>query len=135
MIFFWDRNIPKSIPEAVRSLHPPFENELHSEHFPQFEQSPENGDDTWLSVLGDNGWFLLTRDHQIHRKPNEAAAIRQHKIGCFYIWGRNAKTWDIARCLIRALPAILKAAETTERPFIYRVDQFGRLERVPLPLP
>ncbi len=133
MIFFWDRNIPKAIPEALRVLRAPFENEIHAEHFPQFEQLPENGDDSWLSVLGDNDWFLLTRDHQLHRKPLEAAAIGQHGIGCFYIWGRNAKAWDIARCLIKAFPAIIEAANSTPRPFIYRVDRYGNLESVPLP--
>ena len=33
MIFFWDRNIPKAIPEALRVLRAPFENEIHAEHF------------------------------------------------------------------------------------------------------
>lgn len=133
MIFFWDRNIPKAIPEAFRLLKAPFESEIHAEHFPQFERIPENGDDSWLSLLGDKDWFLLTKDYQLHREPNELAALLHYGIGCFYIWGRRAKTWDIARCFMTAAPAIVDTAESTPKPFIYRVHKTGRLEAVPLP--
>ena len=119
MIFLWDRNIPKVIPEALRTLRAPFDSEIHADRFPEFDRLRENGD-----------WHLLTRDHQLHRKPEEAAAIRRHRIGCFYVWGRNAKTWDIAQCLIAALPAIIEKARSTPRPFIFRVDRNGRLTPV-----
>ena len=132
MIFFWDRNIPKSIPEAFRTLTPPFESEVHGERFPQFDRIPERGDDNWISILGDYDWFLLTKDYQLHRKSNEAAALRRHNIGCFYIWGLSAKPWDIARCFMMAAPSIIEVAESTARPFIYRVDHLGKLSPVPL---
>jgi len=133
MIFFWDRNVPKSIPEAMRNLNPPFGNEIHREHFPQYDRVAESGDENWLYLLGQNDWFLLTRNHRIHRNPNELAALRRLGIGCFYIWGRKAQMWDIAQCFVAAAPAIISAADSTLRPFIYRVDRLGRLASVPLP--
>ncbi len=132
MIFLWDRNIPKAVPEALRMLRAPFDSEIHADRFPEFDQLRENGDESWISLLGDDDWFLLTRDHQLHRKPAEAAAIRRQRIGCFYVWGRNAKTWDMAQCLIAALPTIIEKAQSTPRPFIFRVDRNGRLTPVHL---
>ena len=133
MIFFWDRNIPKSIPEAIRTLNPPFENKIHREHFPHFDHVPESGDENWLSLLGEHEWFLLTKDHRLHHRVNEVQAIKQYRVGCFYLWGRNAKKWDIAQCFMAAVPAIVKAAEATPRPFVFRVSRLGQLSSVPIP--
>ena len=132
MTFFWDRNLGKAIPNAIRLLGPPFGNEVHGEHFPSTDKLPEHGDDSWLSLLGEQDWFLLTQDYKLHRRISEAAAIRQHNIGCFYLWGANANRWDIARCFMMAAPAIIEVAESTPRPFIYRVDHQGKLNPVPL---
>ena len=135
MIFFWDRNLGKSIPNVIRQLEPPFGVEVHSEHFPETENHPEGGDDTWMSLLNQEDWFLLTKDHRIHHRKNELEAIKRYGIGCFYLWGRNSPKWDIVQCFMAAAPAIIRAAETTPRPFIYRVDRSGSLSPVPLPLP
>ena len=133
MTFFWDRNLGLSIPKAIKMLHPPFDNEVHHDYFPESDRIGENGDDSWLPLLGDRGWFLLTQDYRLHHRTSEAASLRRHRIGCFYLWGANAKRWDIARCFMTAAPAIIEAAQLTTRPFIFRVDRSGNLNSVPLP--
>jgi hypothetical protein len=81
MVFFFDRNIGKSIPKALKlvklfvpavatSCDERAEVELHQDHFGQ-----ETPDDEWLAEVGD------------HRMQQELAALKQYHIACFYLWG------------------------------------------------
>ncbi len=133
MTFFWDRNLGVAIARAMQILHSPFTNEVYQDHFPHVARNPERGDESWLPLLGAREWFLLTQDYRIHHRKGEADALRLQRIGCFYLWGANANRWDIARCFMNAVPDIMKAAEITVRPFIYRVDRFSKLNPVALP--
>lgn len=97
------------------------------------DKAPEGGDDAWLSQVGNQGWFVLTQDHRYHLRPSESFAIRQHQVGCFYLWGQSAARWETARSFMLAAPAIVEVADSTVRPFIFRVDRSGRFVSVPLP--
>ena len=51
-------------------------------------------------------------------------------MGCFYLWGGNARTWEKMLCFLRSYAAILDAIEDTPKPFIYRINRIGRLTKV-----
>ena len=87
----------------------------------------------WLSAVGQRGWIVFSHDRKFHQIEAECAAIKQHKIGCFYLWGNNAPTWDKLRCFMRAQDQIIEIIKTTERPFVFEIRQNGKLERVDLP--
>ena len=133
MILFWDKNTPKTIPLALRKLKPPVGIEYYLEHFPRSDRYPEGGDDTWLPQIGAAGWIVMTQDWSLHTKQNELQAIKQYGIGCFYLWGARAPKWQIALCFFRAYDRIISAAESTTKPFIYRVARNGHLKEVPIP--
>ena len=48
-------------------------------------------------------------------------------MGCFYLWGASAPRWQKMRCFLNAYERVLEAIETTQRPFVYRIDPNGRL--------
>ena len=65
--------------------------------------------------------------------PRAIAAIKEHKIGCFYLWGASVPTWDKYICLAIAYRRI-KDRLRTPKPFIYRVTYNYRVEFSPHPM-
>ena len=133
MIFFWDKNVPRSIPKALRLMKPPFGIEIYLERYPRSDNYKEGGDDRWLAEVGAQQWFVITQDYQYHNKENERRAIQDYGIGVFYLWGAEALKWDIMRLFVTSYARIAIKAQTTARPFIYRVSKTGRIFDVPLP--
>lgn len=125
MIFFFDRSIGVKIPEALRHVRVPNDIELHQEHFAQNEQ-----DDVWLSQVGVWGWIVFGQDYKYHEMPSELAAIRQHNVGCFYLWGSEAPRWETMRVFAKAYDKIVRAATVTPRPFVFEVRKNGGLSEV-----
>lgn len=125
MIFFFDRSIGVRIPEALRHVRVPHRIEWHQEHFDQNEQ-----DDAWLSQVGSWGWIVFGQDYKFHEMPSELAAIRQHNVGCFYLWGSEAPIWETMRAFAKGYDKIVQAADVTPRPFVFEVRKHGGLSQV-----
>ena len=130
MIFFWDKNMPRTIPLALRTLRPPFRNEIYLERYPLSDNYKESGDEIWLPEAGQHGWVVLTQDWKLHTKEAERRAIRDFDVGVFYLWSAAAPKWEILRLFTKCYDRIVHRAETTPRPFIYRVGRTGIIIRV-----
>lgn len=111
-----------SVPLALRMLRLPVKVEYHEQHFTIDAQ-----DDTWLPVVGEWGWIVIGHDSRYHLKPNELFALRQYNVGCFYLWGAEVPRWEKMRLFARAYDKIIIAAQTTPRPFVYRITRDARL--------
>jgi hypothetical protein len=61
------------------------------------------------------------------------AAIQQHRIGCFYLWGANISTWLKLAHFMRSCGRITNAIEHAPRPFIFNVNSNATLTRVTVP--
>ena len=129
MIIFFDRDIGTSLPKALTELHFEQFNEMHyhQQHF-----QPNEADDVWLPQAGQRGWTVIGHDSKHHAKETEISAIKQYNIGCFYLWGGEAKRWNKMQCFARAYERIVEAEKSTPRPFIYRVDKMGALKQIPI---
>ena len=131
LTLFWDKNTPKTIPEVLLRLNLPVGIEYYLKHFPYSDSQPENGDDKWFPQVAAWGWTtIISQDYNFHTKENEKFALRHYGLGCFYLWGAEARKWEILQCFARAYDNIVQAAETTPRPFIYEVTRTGKLRRV-----
>ena len=89
-------------------------------------------DDEWLNEIGPKGWIVCSHDAKWHL-PNEFAAmqaIRQHRIGCFYLYGANSLGFFKLKSLAHNYDKIVGICQTTKRPFIYRVTARNRLVKV-----
>lgn len=128
LTFYFDRNFGRRLPEALFRADAPFNVEFHHSERNRFPQNIT--DDEWLSVVGQKGWFAFSHDRKWHENAPELAAILQHKIGCFYLWGAQANTWEKVRFFVRHSANIIKLAQTTPRPFLYYVTKNGRVERM-----
>jgi hypothetical protein len=112
-----------TIPRVLRQLELPVGIEFHQE---QFEMDAP--DDQWLPEVGRQGWFVIGHDYHYHANQTEWEAVERYKIGCFYLWGHDAKAWETMRAFLRGLEKIIRAAETIERPFLLYVDRSGGLK-------
>ncbi len=130
MILFFDRSVGIIVPKVLlwKSLRFPIQVHYHQQHFALDEQ-----DDVWLKQVGQWGWTVIGHDSKYHQKPSELSAIKQYKIGCFYLWGSQASRWEKLKCFARSYDRITEAEINTAKPFIYRIDQRGVLRPVLIP--
>ena len=124
-VLFFDRDVGTALPRALNVLRLPTAVEFLQDHFPGDTQ-----DDVWMPVVGSQGWILIGHDRMHHRRDPENSAIRDYRMGCFYIWGAQARRWEKMRCFLNAYERMLDAISTTPRPFIYRINRFSSLEAV-----
>ncbi|MCP8939496.1 hypothetical protein NK718_13300 [Alsobacter sp. SYSU M60028] len=104
-------------------MKPPFKVESHYK-----ERFSENmADDEWLALVGRRGWIVLSHDAKFHKLPAELEAVKQHRIGCFYLWGAQMPTWYKIAHLAAIFPKISKIANRERRPYIYRANQQNRI--------
>ena len=131
MIVFFDRDVGTSLPRALIELH--FDLQFHEMHYHQQLFPMDCADDVWLPQVGQWRWTVIGHDSQHHAQQAEISAIKQYGIGCFYLWGSEAKRWEKMQCFARAYGRIVQAEIGTPKPFIYRVTKTGRLWVVPIP--
>jgi hypothetical protein len=127
LTFFFDRCIGKSLPEALRRADPPFLLEYFHDPKGKLKFRQNTPDDAWLPLVAQQGWFILSHDSKWHKNEAEMMAIKQHNAGCFYLYGNNSPTWYKLRAFVRGAEKIVKFAEATARPFIFRAAANGRV--------
>ena len=130
MILFFDRSVGVVIPRILQTtaLKFPIQVRYHQERFDMAAT-----DDSWLNQVGQWGWTVIGHDSRYHLRDAELSAIKQHSIGCFYLWGANATRWEKLRCFARAYDRLVEAETNTLKPFIYRVTREGSLRLVAIP--
>jgi hypothetical protein len=90
-------------------------------------------DDEWLSIVGPRNWVVLSQDRKWHTIEAEAAAIKQHKIRCFYMPCASEHRWVSMCSFVRRYEKMMDLATNEPAPFIYELKTNGRFYEVPLP--
>jgi hypothetical protein len=112
---------------------PTFAVEYHHDPKNKFKFLQQTPDDEWLAKVGAEGWTVFSHDRKFHTILPECSAIKQHKIGCFYLWGASAPIWDKLHCFMCAYEGIAERAAVTARPFIYDVMGNHQIKQIPIP--
>ncbi len=113
VVFFTDRDLGLQFPGILRDAG--LSVERHSDHF-----AHDCADDVWLAEVAARGWVALTHDARIRYKPNELAAIVQHKATLLVVVG-HAPYAELARNFVNTLPRILTFIEGSRSPVIGKV--------------
>lgn len=128
LTLFFDKNVGKRLPEALSRLDPPFNlTWFVKERFP--DSTP---DDVWMQTAGAKKWTVIGHDKKFHLLDVEALAVRQHSLGCFYMAREQGPRWDKCKLFMRVVDRLIEKANTTPRPFIYRVTASGRFVAIPI---
>jgi hypothetical protein len=96
--------------------------EVHADHFPQTETSPEEHDGTWLVEVGRKGWVVLTKDEKIRRNQIELAALLSSGAPSFASTAGNITGEQLANRLLVAMPEIRRFLKKHRPPFVATVS-------------
>ncbi len=118
MRFFVDNNLSTKLARGMSAFGEAVDH--LKDHFP--EDAP---DTEWLAYIGDNDFFLITRDDNIRRNPAEIRALRDHRVGAFFLGGKHRSRCQLIQQLVRNWPRIKELAQATTRPFAFRVPPSG----------
>lgn len=111
--FFTDYNLGKRFP--ARLAEAGIDVEPHIQHFRQ-----DCPDEDWLAEIGRRGWVALTHDRRIRYKPNELAAVMQHRVALLVVIG-DAPFPELADAFVATLPRVLSFIEGQRPPYIAKV--------------
>jgi predicted nuclease of predicted toxin-antitoxin system len=118
MKFFFDHNLSPALVLGLRGFG---EDVVHlTENFPA-----DTEDVVWLEHVGREGWVLVTRDQCVRKNPAELSAIRQYRVGTFFLGGKNRKRCEIIQQLVRNWPRIKEYAARLQPPYAFIVPPSG----------
>lgn len=112
-VFFTDRDLGKRFPEILRAAG--LAVERHSDHFPH-----DCPDEVWLEEIGKRGWIAITHDARIRYKPNELAAVMQHRLALLVVVG-HAPYAQLAQAFVATRSHIEHFVEQHVPPYIAKV--------------
>ena len=112
-VFFTDRNLGKQFPQALRDAG--LTVERHQDHF--VHDCP---DEAWLEGVGQAGWIAVTHDRKIRYKPNELAAVIQHRVPLLIVIG-DAPFPRLAESFVATQARILEFVARHRPPYIAKV--------------
>ncbi len=126
MRFFVDNNLSQKLAKGMAAFG---EDVIHlKDKFPE-----ETIDTKWLKYVGEQQLVLITRDKDIRRNPAELFALREYRVGAFFLGGKNLDRWKIIQQVVRNWLRIKELAERTQPPYAFRVPPRGtRFLRIPL---
>ena len=119
-VLYLDENLcnARAILETLSKLGVPFER--HLAHF-----SPGAPDETWLPLVGANGWILLTSDKRIRYNLLEKHALKIHAVREFVFTSGNMSGQDMAEALTLALQKMRNLCRRTKPPFVASITRTG----------
>lgn len=121
MTFFFDNNLSYRLAAGLRAFG---EEVWHlRDTFP-----PVTPDDVWLPDVGQRGWYVITRDKRISRKPAEVAALKGAGVGAFiFTQQKDLDLWGWVETVIRRWREIQEWCRTHQRPFVTGIPERGRM--------
>jgi predicted nuclease of predicted toxin-antitoxin system len=82
LTFILDNNLSRKLADGMRAFGEAVEH--LQDHLAQ-----DIEDTVLLKYVGDKGLILVSRDLNIRRKTAELAALKQNKVGAFFLGGKN----------------------------------------------
>ena len=119
-VFFTDRDLGKRFPEILGAAG--LRVERHADHFPH-----DCPDPTGLQEIGRRGWVAVTHDGRIRYKPNELAAVVEHRVALLVVIGK-APYPQLARSFVATREQILDFLDRHNPPFVAKVYRAPAVE-------
>ena len=121
-VLYLDENLcnTRAILDSLTKLGVRFER--HLAHF-----SPGTVDETWLPLVGSNGWILLTSDKRIRYNLLEKRALEIHAVREFVFTSGNMSGQDMAAALEAATHKMRNLCRRTKPPFVASLTRAGEV--------
>ena len=121
MILVLDENIPPSVAVALAALKEPYAHVLDF-----MDRGTE--DERIFEAAAERGWYLVTHDKNMWRKPAQRQAMLASGIGVFVlVSSARFSPPDLTELLLRRRKEIMKFAKKTPLPFVLRLPDRGKI--------
>ncbi len=120
MKVFVDRDLGPAIGHALKAVGVDAVN--HAEQF-----AHDADDLTWIPAVTAEERVILSKDRKWRSRPAERAAFVAARARAFILPGQNMNRIGLLRVLMIAWPAIVERASSMPAPFVFGIDQHGRL--------
>jgi PIN like domain len=94
----------------------------HLDHFAR-----GTSDETWLPLVGNNGWVLLTADKRIRYNFLEKRALEKNAVREFVFASGNMSGKEMATALEVALPKMQRICRKVQPPFVAAITRIGEV--------
>ena len=139
MIIFTDENMPPHLAPGFNILQQPESPKLgipiEVVHCSDYSEYGEKDED-WIPKIGGLDACIITQDINITRRKHELALMKKHKVGIFFLKGKNKKSgmsvWEMVETLAKSWPLITQIAISENKPFGYEVLYKGKVKKVNL---
>jgi hypothetical protein len=121
-VLYLDENLcnTRSILDVLTKLAIRFER--HLDHF-----SPGIPDETWLPLVGSQGWILLTSDKRIRYNLLEKRALEIHAVREFVFASGNMSGQEMAAALELAVKKMRNLCRRITPPFVASITRGGEV--------
>lgn len=120
LTFFLDENMPRRLADALREQLGENVTHLYDHFGPNGALDPDV-----LRFVGERGWFLVSRDRKMMRRPHEREVIQRMGIGAFFLKDSLNDFCSIVRALVHNWPEMKRYARSRERPFALLLRERG----------
>lgn len=121
-VFFTDRDLGKQFPEILRAAG--LAVERHADHF-----AHDCPDEEWLREVGRREWIAVTHDRRIRYKPNELAAVIDHRVPLLVVVG-SVPYPQLASSFVSTVPKIERFIQEHSPPYIAKIYRASAAEVV-----
>lgn len=118
--FFFDKNVGKSVPEALRGVG--LDVQIFSEEYGS--DLTEDDDTFWIVPATNAGRIIVGKDGGIRKNPVEREAFRNAG-GQLFLLQNHLRAFHMLRSFLSAWSKIVDVVETRDPPFIFGIDARG----------
>ena len=118
MKFFFDNNLSNKLSNGLKEFG---EDVIHLKDL----FSEDTSDVEWLEYIGKEGFVLITRDKRIRYNRFELGALKEHKVGAFFIGGKNLSACQLIQIIVRNWPKIKESAQKKRPPYAFSIPPKG----------
>lgn len=133
MRFFFDENLPPTLPKALHILHKTAPEEVEISFIPDF-LSKGVSDEEWIPAIAKDGpATVVTCDYQLHKRKDQRLLYQQNGLGLVVLRPNSKKGmtyWRQVQYIIKYWEDILKIEQTTSKPFLFLLKVTGKPELV-----
>lgn len=134
MRFFFDENLPPTLPKALHILHKTAPNrKVEVTFIPDFlyDGAP---DEEWIPAIKKDGpATVVTCDYQLHKRSDQKLLYQENELGLVVLRPNSKKGmpyWQQVKFMIKYWEQILEVEESTPKPYLFLLKVTGKPEVV-----
>jgi hypothetical protein len=132
MRFFFDENLPPTLPKALHILHKTSPDKAQVMFIPDL-LGYGTADEAWIPAIQKDGpATVVTCDYQIHRRKDQRLLYQENGLGLIVLRPNSKKKslryWQKVQKIITHWENIIEVERTTTKPYLFLLKVTGKPE-------